>query len=721
MANVAQALQDAWKVHQQGEYARAESVYRGVLAAQPDNATAWCYLGIALHDQRRYDEAVAAYRRALELQPQFPVALSNLGNTLSRLGRLDEAAASCRAALQLKPDYVTAYNNLGAVLSKQGKLQEASEAMEAAIRQNPNYAAAHNNLGALLVKQGRLEEAEQQIEKSLQLCPEHGPSHNNLGALLAQQGKLTEAQERLEQAVQHNPQFESARTNLANTQLRQGDFEAARAALDATLEVNPAYAEARKAQALIWLLMGDFHRGWPAYEWRWRCEESGPPAYPKPLWDGSPLAGRTLLLHGEQGLGDTMHFVRYAQVIREKHDGRIVLVCQKALLPLLARTPGIDQIVGQKEPPSAFDVWLPLLTAPGLLETRLETIPAPIPYIHPNPELVERWRTRLAEYTSFKVGIAWQGSKDHQADRQRSVRLEQFAPLAEVPGVELFSLQKGYGSEQIGQLGGKFPVTEFSPPLDEEAGAFMDTAAVMQHLDLVVCSDTSVAHLAGAMGVPVWVALNLSPDWRWLLDRDDSPWYPSMRLFRQSKLGDWTKVFADIAEALQAEVRERPPNVAEKPTEDNASKPQQETGSSATSKLKSEEADGSPGVMVEVSPGELLDKITILRIKLERIADAEKLHNVRVQLETLEASRGAALPDGQDLDRLTAELKAVNESLWEIEDDIRECEREGDFGTRFIELARSVYRCNDQRAAVKRRIDQLLGSRLVEEKSYEEY
>ncbi|MEQ8790498.1 MAG: DUF6165 family protein [Pirellulaceae bacterium] len=722
MANVAQALQGAWKVHQQGEVARAESVYRDVLAAQPDNAAAWCYLGIALHDLRRYDEAVAAYRRALELQPQFPVALSNLGNTLSRVGRLDEAEQSCRAALALKPDYVTAYNNLGAVLSKQGKLEEAAEAMEQAVRFNPNYAAAHNNLGALLVKQGKLEEAEQRIEQALELCPEHGPSHNNLGALLARQGKLSEAETQLEQAVRHNPQFESAQSNLANTQLRQGKIESARAALDAALKVNPAYAEARKAQSLIWLLMGDFERGWPAYEWRWRCEESGPPSFPKPLWDGSPLAGRTLLLHAEQGLGDTMHFVRYAQVIQQQHEGRIVLNCQKPLLPLLARTSGLDAIVAQKEPLPPFDVWIPLMSVPGVLDTNLETIPAPIPYIHADPELAAAWKSRLAENNSFKIGIAWQGNKDHQADLQRSVRLEQFAPLADVPGVELFSLQKGYGSEQIAELAGKFHVTEFSPPLDEPTGAFMDTAAVMRQLDLVICSDTSLAHLAGAMGVPIWTALSYSPDWRWLLKRDDSPWYPSMRLFRQDTLGDWTPVFARMAEALRERVGDRPAASVggESPGESDAAA-SESTGETESPKEREGEKQTPAAVRVEISPGELVDKITILQIKSERIRDPDKLHNVRVQLETLESSRDEALPRSGELDRLTAALKGVNETLWDIEDDIRECERDADFGTRFIELARSVYRCNDRRAAVKRQIDELLGSRLVEEKSYEAY
>lgn len=730
MNSAAQALQDAWKTHQSGDVARAEAVYRDVVRSVPGNATAWCYLAMALNDQRRYDEAVAAYRRALELEPNFPTALSNLGNTLSRQGKYDEAAESCRAALRLKPDYATAYNNLGAVLTKQGKLAESVEAFESAIRLNPSYAPAHNNLGAVLVKQGKFDEAEVRIEQSLELNPDHGPSRNNLGALLVQQGRLAEAEQQLEQAVRSAPGEESPRSNLANTQLRQGKLTAAQEALAATLQVNPTYAEARKAQAIIWLLLGDFQRGWPAYEWRWRTEDTRPPQYQKPVWDGSPLGEKTLLLCCEQGLGDTLHFVRYARVVKQQFGGRVVFVSQPPLLPLLSRTAGIDKLVSQKDDPPQFDVWAPLLSLPGMLGTRLETIPADVPYLFADEQLVEKWRRKLAGDSRFKIGIAWQGNKDHQADIQRSVRLAEFAPLAEVPGVTLYSLQKGYGSEQIAALDGRFCVTEFDEPLDETAGPFMDTAAVMRNLDLVVTSDTSIAHLAGGLGVPVWTALCLSPDWRWLLDRDDTPWYPSMRLFRQPVLGDWGSVFRAMAAALSERMRTEGDGGTEgrRDGETEGTKATDAQGSFPSSLCPSVSPLSSTPtappletVRVEISPGELLDKITILQIKSEQITDPAKLENVRVQLETLEASRAESLPPRDELDRLTRELKAVNECLWRIEDEIRECERDENFGPRFIELARSVYQTNDRRAALKRQIDDLLGSRIVEEKSYEQY
>jgi hypothetical protein len=266
--------------------------------------------------------------------------------------------------------------------------------------------------------------------------------------------------------------------------------------------------------------------------------------------------------------------------------------------------------------------------------------------------------------------------------------LAAFEILARVEGVRLVSLQKGAGGEQVHALAGRFPVAEL-PGLDEAAGPFMDTAAVVTCLDLVVCCDTALGHLAGALGTPCWLALPFAPDWRWLLGRDDSPWYPRHRLFRQDRPGDWGGVFRRIADALRERVAG---------------------------------ATGFPQVVtVDVSPGELLDKITILEIKSRRIADPAKLRNVAAELKALEEARRQALPQTPELAALTAELRAVNEALWEIEDDIRRCERDGDFGPRFVELARSVYRTNDRRAALKRRVNDLLGARVVEEKSYADY
>jgi hypothetical protein len=411
------------------------------------------------------------------------------------------------------------------------------------------------------------------------------------------------------------------------------------------------------------------------------------PQFPTPPWDGSPLDGRTILVHAEQGLGDTMQFLRYVPLVRRR-GGRVILVCQPPLMRLLSRVPGIERLVAWGEPLPEYDVQVPLMSLPGLFGTTLETVPAEVPYLDAEPALVEAWRHRLGSYAGFQVGIVWQGNPRFRFDRLRSIPLAQFAPLARVPGVHLLSLQKGPGRDQLAALPGSFPVTDLGHQLDETTGAFLDTAAVMKNLDLVITSDTVAAHLAGALGVPVWVALHDVPDWRWLLDREDSPWYPTMRLFRQTRPGQWEEVFERIAAALHRRL-------------------------AAPAELRP--------ITVEIAPGELIDKITILEIKSERINDAVKRQHVATELALLVAARDRAVPGSAELARLATELKAVNEALWEIEDAIRRSERDEDFGPRFVALARSVYRTNDRRAALKRQINERLGSQLLEEKSYASY
>jgi hypothetical protein len=316
------------------------------------------------------------------------------------------------------------------------------------------------------------------------------------------------------------------------------------------------------------------------------------------------------------------------------------------------------------------------------------TIPRTVPYLFPDPDRVERWRQPIQGLPGLKVGIGWQGNPAFRADSFRSFPLTLFAPLAQIPGVTLVSLQKGPGEEQIEQNRDQIPL-HLLPDLDKD-GAFVDTSAVMQHLDLMIVPDTSLAHLAGALGRPVWILLWTGCDWRWLHERCDSPWYPTARLFRQRSLGDWSSVIHEVASALRSEATAAPARTP---------------------------STGEP-LNVPVAVGELLDKIAILQIKLERMTNESRRANVGRELQLLQGVAESSLPASAELTRLTAQLKTVNEELWEIEDAIRICERDGDFGERFVELARSVYKSNDRRATLKRRINELLSSAIVEEKSY---
>lgn len=523
MPTLAEALNHGWQLQQQRRLAEAEQVYRRVLAAAPRSADAWCYLGMALHDQRRFGEAEQAYRQALSLKPQFPIAYNNLGNTLSAAGRFDEAEAACRTAIEQQPTYARAFSNLGAVLLKQRRADEAVEQIRQAVELNPNDPLSRKNLGAALVESNRPTEALPWLEQAAAALGT-AEAHKDWATALLRLGRLAEAIERYQ----------------------------------AALRIDANYAEAHYALSLIRLLRGDLADGWRQYEWRWRRDGFAKPLTDRPEWDGSPLAGRTLLLVAEQGLGDTLQFVRYATRFKQQ-DARVLLWVPRVLMPLLESCPGLDELHASEQPPPRSDFYLPLMSAPRVFDTRLDSIPAEIPYLQADENLVAAWRVTLdreaPRSAGRRIGIAWQGSRTNQADAQRSVPLAEFAPLAALPDVQLVSLQKGFGREQIADVASHWRLLDLADRLDEATGTFLDTAAVMKHLDLVVCCDTSIAHVAGAMGIPVWIALPYSPDWRWLLDRTDSPWYPTARLFRQRAPGDWNSVFTEIAKLAAARER----------------------------------------------------------------------------------------------------------------------------------------------------------------------
>jgi hypothetical protein len=315
------------------------------------------------------------------------------------------------------------------------------------------------------------------------------------------------------------------------------------------LQLKPDFAEAHKSLGMIWNLRGQFEQGWPEYEWRWKCKEFTPHIFPQPVWTGESLAGKAILLHAEQGFGDTIQFIRFASILK-RQGATVILGCPNQLLQLLQGFPGVDLLIGENDVLPAFDVHAPLLSLPGILKTTIETIPASIPYFLAKPALLEQWRDRLNKFEGFKIGISWQGNPFFRDDRLRSIPLRCFAHLAEIPGVHLIGLQRGFGIEQVEELRDLFPVADLGNELDRESGPFMDTAAVMKNLDLVITADTAVAHLAGALGVPTWVALSIAPNWRWMLGRSDSPWYPTLRLFRQKELGNWPAVFEEMKEAL---------------------------------------------------------------------------------------------------------------------------------------------------------------------------
>jgi hypothetical protein len=320
------------------------------------------------------------------------------------------------------------------------------------------------------------------------------------------------------------------------------------------VEISTEYAEAHKNRGMNLLHLGDFEHGWREFEWRWRCKDFRKRAFRKPAWDGSSLRGQRILLYTEQGIGDTFHFIRYAPLLAER-GAEVILECPGGLTALLKSCPGVKKVVAHGAPLPDFDCHAPLMSLPRLLGTTVETIPASVPYLSADKALIERWRRELSTVRAFKVGIGWQGNPQNGTDYRRSIPLEQFAILANIPGVQLFGLQKGYGTDQLAKVIGDFPIIDLSGRLD--LGGFQVTAAAICNMDLVITSCTARAHLAGALGTPTWVALCFASEWRWLRERSDSPWYPTIRLFRQPEPGDWDTVFEQIAHALRELVCER--------------------------------------------------------------------------------------------------------------------------------------------------------------------
>jgi tetratricopeptide (TPR) repeat protein len=516
------------------------------LAANPADVEMLNNYGCALDGAGRHLDAVACYQRAISLKSDFLAPHYNMGNSLRSLSRAEEAIEAYRRALSLDPNLTQGWHNLALALQDLGRLDEARYSLKRAITLQPDYLEARHNLGELYQRIGDIDAAVACFEEVLRRDHCYLPSWNALGIAFQLQYRLEEAVECYEKALSMDPHYLHALNNLGSVSKGLGMLDRAIDCYQRVLALDPDYADARWNLSLVQLLLGQYEEGWQGYEWRFKkVDPVVTKAFPQPLWDGTPLNGRVILLHSEQGFGDTFQFVRYAPLVA-RMGGTVLVECQSdAIAPVIKTVPGVAQVLVRGQSLPRFDVHAPLMSLPLLCGTRLATVPAEIPYVAADPALVSRWRARI-NGNGLRVGIVWAGRKSYKDDLKRSLNLGVFAPLAQVPGVSLFSLQVGDGAEQAG-----------SPPpgmtivnLGAGIRSFADTAAIIESLDLVISADTAVAHLTGALGKPVWVLLPTACDWRWLLEREDSPWYPTARLFRQRKRGEWGEVLERVAEAL---------------------------------------------------------------------------------------------------------------------------------------------------------------------------
>jgi Flp pilus assembly protein TadD len=504
---------EAARAHDEaGRTKKAEALYRQILSKDSRHAGALHALGLIARKGGHPERAVQLLSKAASAAPWDAAVHCDLGNALKALGRFGEAMAHHRRVVELCPTSPEALSNLGTTCAKAGELDEAFALLGKAADLSPANAELHFNLGNVCLAAGRFEDAARSLERAAELSPRHVRGLTNLGVAYKELGRLDDAEDRFRAALALAPDNADAGWNLALARLMKGDWRA----------------------------------GWADYERRRDISGFAMRRPDRPAWDGAPLDGRSLLVHAEQGFGDTFQFWRYLPRLAKEHAG-VSFWCQDALASFLKGQ--CDRLAVVSEPLPRTDLHAPLLSLPYLLDTASPLVTEPSAYLRADADRIVRWRDAFAGL-DFNVGIAWQGRADYAADARRSIPLHHFAPLAEVPKVRLVSLQKGDGAAQLSTVEWRERVRDFGPDLDRDA-AFLDTAAIISELDLVITSDTAIAHLAGALGARVWLALAHVPDWRWGLAGETTPWYPTMRLFRQDRPGDWEGVFARIAAALE--------------------------------------------------------------------------------------------------------------------------------------------------------------------------
>lgn len=559
--------------------------YGRAIALKPDYAQAYNNRGTVLSSQNRFGEALEDFSRAIALDPVYVKALTNRAGVLADLGRLEEAFKDCERAIALAPGEASphekrgellmrmqrpqealksfdraialdpasapAHNDRGTALSMLRRPEEALASHERAIALDPTLAAAHNNRGSALAALKRSAEALACHEKALALDPNSATALNNRGGALAELGRYDEALENVDRAIALMPNLTQAYSNRGNFLYECKRFDESVASYDRAIALNPDWDEAHFGKSLALLVQGRFAEGWPEYEWRKRREaEEAFHALGRPTWSGKEdLKGKTIFVEAEQGLGDTIQFCRYLPMVADL-GADVILTAQESLVGLLESLDPRITILPTGTVPPEFDYHIALLSLPLAFGTEATTIPANLPYLRANPAQAEAMRARIGE-NGFKIGICWQGS---YISAVRSFPLRSFEAIAGLPDVRLISLQKGDGVEQLDTLAAGMRVERLG---DDFPKNFSETAAAMAGLDLIISCDTAVAHLAGALGRPVWSALRYAPDWRWLLDRRDSPWYPGMRLFRQPEPNDWAGVFAEIQSELSARLSDR--------------------------------------------------------------------------------------------------------------------------------------------------------------------
>ncbi len=588
LAVVHEKLRQGLALHQQGRLAEAEQCYEEVLRSTPKHFDALHLLGVlamqtgrpergvdliaraiainptvagvhsnlanGLKDLNRLDEALASYGTAIALKPDYTEAYNNRGIALHDLSRFDAALADYEKAIALKPDNAEAYNNRGVTLQALNRSAEALASFDKAIAFRSNYPGAFNNRGNALRDLKQFDRALASYDTAIMLRPGYADAYHNRGQTLQDLNRFDAALASFDKAIALKPDYAEAYNTRGLLLQETARFDAALASFDRAIALKPDYAEAYTNQGLCLLRTGQFEQGWRRFEWRKKLGDAfGARSFSQPLWLGErDISNRILFVHWEQGLGDTLQFYRYGKLLKARGI-KVTMSVQEPLRRLLQQTDRDIELIDQDGVPAEFDYHCPLLSLPLALQTTLATIPSEERYIFADDRQRREWHDRLPPRTKPRIGIAWSGSTSHKNDANRSIDLSVLAPLLSADA-HWISLQKDLRNGEAARLAAIQNIVSCHDELKD----FSDTAAVIDQLDLVITVDTSIAHLAGAMGKPVWVLLPYNSDWRWLVDRDDSPWYPTARLFRQDITRSWASVIARVQVALRAIVPNAP-------------------------------------------------------------------------------------------------------------------------------------------------------------------
>jgi tetratricopeptide (TPR) repeat protein len=522
--------------------------------------------------KRDFNTATKLYKRIIEIRQDIPQVYFNLGVVLSQNKHYNESIEALKSSIELKNEYPKAYFQLGKAYQNIGNNAQAEQMYRIALAQDIHYFDPLAPLADMLRDQNKFKDAVELYKKAIELRPRDIQIMLDLANTLNTDNQTEEALEWYFKLLELIPDNPAILYNIAYTLKKLNRLEDAIPYYNRTLEINPNHSEAHFSYGLALLLTGNCHpdnwkKGWEEYEWRWKrgSDKQKLRQYAQPVWDGSDLHGKTLFIWAEQGLGDTFEFVRYAKVAKDMGAAKVIVAVQRPLLDIIGLCPYIDQVIWTQDQPPYFDFHAPMLSMPFYTQTRLNNAPAEIPYLYADPQLVAEWEEILKSDTNFRIGICWQGNPNYStqflrmAVAAKSMSITKFLPIMELPGVTVYSLQKMTGTDQLADLPEDAPLIVFGDDFDQSKGRFMDTAAVMKNLDLVITIDTSICHIAAGLGVPTWNLLPNPPDWRWMLNCDNTPWFGNMRLFRQPTPGDWDSVMQRVVKELKAHLYDGKP------------------------------------------------------------------------------------------------------------------------------------------------------------------